>query len=77
MKKSAELPKQARILPSYATEQDSIFRRAREEYLSSLSDNISASSIADNFAKYVRRQERKPFLARNELFQKIYEIRDA
>lgn len=74
IKKPVDLSKKPRVLPTYATEQDSIYRRAREEYLLSISENISLSSIADNFAKYARRQEITRFLARHELFQKISEV---
>jgi hypothetical protein len=70
-KKSVDFPEKVRALPSYATERDADYRAAREEYLSSFVKSISASLIADNFAKYARRQEITRFLARHELFQKI------
>lgn len=73
-KKSVGLPKNPRVIQSYATEQDAFYKRAREEYLLSLSESTSLSSIADNFAKYARRQEITRFLARHELFQKISEV---
>lgn len=63
-----------RSLPSYATQRDVDYRKAREAYLSDLARNGSVSAIADNFAKYARRQEVTRFLARHELFQKVSQI---
>lgn len=59
---------------SYATERDSRYRESREQHLAKLAGQVPLSTLADNFAKYARRQEITRFLARHELFQMVQNI---
>lgn len=66
-------PKKAGVR-SYATERDRDYGAAREKYLREITRQASVSAIADNFAKYARRQEITRFLARHELFRMVENI---
>lgn len=60
---------------SYATEKDASYKENRDKHLQDVLKSHDPSYVADNFAKYVRRQELTRFLVRHELFKKILPLK--
>lgn len=58
-------------MKTFATNTEKEYMQEMEEHLQSLSSKVKLSYIANNFAKYVRRQELTRFMVRHELFKKI------
>ncbi|MDD5759116.1 MAG: class I SAM-dependent methyltransferase [Desulfobulbaceae bacterium] len=55
----------------FSTNTEKDYMQEMEEHLRELSSKVKLSYIANNFAKYVRRQELTRFMVRHELFKKI------
>jgi hypothetical protein len=62
-------------MKKFSAKREDLYASEMEKHLQALVRRVPLSYLANNFAKYVRRQELTRFLVRHELFKKILSIK--